>query len=180
MRPHLLRAPGRRHPDEPQECRNLRQRLLQERHVQRNHPHHQLQQRHAEDVHPQGQPAYGAHHGNNKATYESFLTLGFGASGKDLQKTWNITDEGTESIDGTSTVKLKLVGKDPAIVKNITYVLIWINTARGISLKQQFVTPAGDSKTTYFTNIRYNQKIDKAETASFAINTNKDTQIDRH
>ena len=122
--------------------------------------------------------------GSNQATYESFLTLGFGASGHDLAKAWNITDEGTESLnDGArnvSTVKLKLVAKDPAILKNVTSVVIWIDPTRGISLKQQFTTPAGDSKTTYFTNIRYNQKIDKAETASFSIKTNSQTQIDRH
>lgn len=119
--------------------------------------------------------------GSNQAAYESFLTLGFGASGHDLAKAWDITDQGTESInDGSKsvpTVKLKLVAKDPAILKNLTSVVIWIDPARGISLKQQFVTPSGDSKTTYYTNIRYNQKV---ETKEFAINTNKQTQIDRH
>jgi hypothetical protein len=122
--------------------------------------------------------------GSNQAAYESFLTLGFGASGRDLAKTWNITDEGTESLnDGSksvNTVKLKLIAKDPAILKNLTSVVIWIDPARGISLKQQFFTPAGDSKTTYFTNIRYNQKIDKADAASFTIKTNPQTQIDKH
>ena len=49
--------------------------------------------------------------------------------------------------------------------------------ARGISLKQQFVTPSGDSKTTYFTNIRYNQKVD---TNAFAIKTNSKTVKDVH
>jgi outer membrane lipoprotein-sorting protein len=119
--------------------------------------------------------------GSNQATVESFLTLGFGASGRDLAKAWDITDQGTETLnDGSksvNTVKLKLVAKDPAILKNITSVVIWIDPVRGISLKQQFVTPSGDSKTTYFTNIRYNQKVDTKE---FAINTNKQTQIDRH
>jgi outer membrane lipoprotein-sorting protein len=119
--------------------------------------------------------------GSNQAAYESFLTLGFGASGHDLAKAWNITNQGTELLnDGSknvSTVKLKLVAKDPAILKNLASVLIWIDPARGISLKQQFVQPSGDSKTTYFTNIRYNQKID---TAAFAIKTNNKTQVDQH
>jgi hypothetical protein len=119
--------------------------------------------------------------GANQAQYESFLTLGFGASGHDLAKAWTITDQGTETLnDGSkdvSTVKLKLVAKDPAILKNLSYVLIWVDPARGLSLKQQFFTPAGDYRTTYFTNIRYNQKVD---TAAFAIKTNKQTQVDRH
>jgi outer membrane lipoprotein-sorting protein len=119
--------------------------------------------------------------GSNQAQYESLLTLGFGASGHDLAKAWTITSEGSEMVnDGAknvSTAKLKLVAKDPAILKNITYVLIWVDPARGVSLKQQFFTPAGDYRTTYFTNIRYNQRVD---TAAFAIKTNKQTQVDRH
>jgi len=119
--------------------------------------------------------------GANQGQIESFLTLGFGASGRDLAKAWTITEQGTETLnDGSkevATVKLKLVAKDPAILKNLSYVLIWVDPARGLSLKQQFFTPAGDYRTTYFTNIRYNQKVD---TATFAIKTNKQTQVDRH
>ena len=83
-------------------------------------------------------------------------------------------NDGTKNV---STTKLKLVAKDPAVLKTISSVLIWVDPTRGVSLKQQFFTPAGDYRTTYFTNIRYNQKID---TAVFAIKTNKQTQIDRH
>jgi hypothetical protein len=119
--------------------------------------------------------------GSNQAQYESLLTLGFGASGRDLAKAWTITSEGAETInDGNKNVaaaKLKLVAKDPAVLKNIASVLIWVDPTRGVSLKQQFFTPAGDYRTTYFTNIRYNQKID---TSIFAIKTNKQTQVDRH
>ena len=118
---------------------------------------------------------------NNQAQVESFFTLGFGASGRDLAKAWTITDQGTETInDGTKdiqAVKLQLIAKDAGILKSLTRVLIWVDPARGISLKQQFFTPAGDSKTTYFTNIRYNQKIDAA---AFAIKTNSTTVKDVH
>jgi len=38
--------------------------------------------------------------GKNKAQYESFLTLGFGGSGKDLKAKWQISDQGPETIDG--------------------------------------------------------------------------------
>ena len=45
--------------------------------------------------------------------YESYLMLGFGASGKDLEDKWNITYLGKETIDGVMTDKLELVAKDP-------------------------------------------------------------------
>ena len=117
--------------------------------------------------------------GNNKTQYESFLTLGFGGSGTDLAKAWDITDLGTEAInDGTkmvTTTKLNLVSKDPGVRNMFTHIIIWIDPARGISLKQQFFAPSEDQRTTYFSNIRYNQPVN---TKPFAIKTDKKTTID--
>jgi len=118
--------------------------------------------------------------GNNQAQYESFLTLGFGGSGTDLAKAWDITDQGTEPInDGSrmvTTTKLNLVSKDPNVRNMFTHVIIWVDPARGISLKQQFFTPSEDQRTTYFTNIRYNQSVN---TKPYAIKTDKKTTVDR-
>jgi outer membrane lipoprotein-sorting protein len=118
--------------------------------------------------------------GNNKTQYESFLTLGFGGSGTDLAKAWDITDLGTEAInDGTkmvTTTKLNLVSKDPGVRNMFTHIIIWIDPSRGISLKQQFFAPSEDQRTTYFSNIHYNQPVN---TKPFAIKTDKKTTIDR-
>jgi outer membrane lipoprotein-sorting protein len=112
--------------------------------------------------------------------YESFLTLGFGGSGKDLAKAWTITDQGTEVLKDSgkdvTTVKLDLVAKDPAVRNNFSHVTIWVEPTQGVSLKQQFFTPAGDYRTTYFDHVRVNQKVNEA---AFAIKTDKKTQIDR-
>jgi outer membrane lipoprotein-sorting protein len=119
--------------------------------------------------------------GNNQALYESFLTLGFGGSGKDLAKTWNITDQGTEvlsdGVKSVTTTKLDLIAKDPANRNTFSHVTIWVDPIQGVSLKQQFFTPAGDYRTTYFDHIRVNQKVNEA---TFAIKTDKKTQVDRH
>jgi outer membrane lipoprotein-sorting protein len=120
------------------------------------------------------------HAGNNQAQYESFLTLGFGGSGKDLAKTWNITEQGSETIkDGAkaySVVKLDLVAKDPNNRNMFSHITIWVEPTLGISLEQQFFSPSGDVFTTFFQNIRYNQRVNEG---AFAIKTNKDTQVDR-
>lgn len=120
------------------------------------------------------------HAGNNQAKYESFLTLGFGGSGKDLSNTWDITAQGAETIkDGSraySVVKLDLVAKDPANRSMFSHITVWVEPALGITLKQQFFSPSGDVFTTYFQNIRYNQKVNEG---GFAIKTNKETQVDR-
>jgi len=118
--------------------------------------------------------------GNNKAQYESFLTLGFGGSGTDLAKSWDITDLGTEPInDGTKTVattKLNLVSKDASVRNMFTHIIIWVDPARGISLKQEFFTPSEDTRTTFFTDIRYNRSVN---TSPYTIKTDKKTTVDR-
>jgi len=98
--------------------------------------------------------------GQDKARVESFITLGFGGSGKDLEKQWTITQQGTETVDNVSTVKLDLVPKDPSVANMFTHVTIWIDTTRGISLKQLSYTPEGDTRTAFYTNIRYNKSVD--------------------
>jgi outer membrane lipoprotein-sorting protein len=108
--------------------------------------------------------------GKNKTRFETFLTLGFGGSGKDLEKAWTIEDQGTESIsDGEKTVsteKLDLVSKDVDTRKTVSHVTIWVDPVRGVSLKQILYFPKGDMQTAFYTNIKLNQKVDLD---SFAI-----------
>jgi len=114
------------------------------------------------------------HAGANQAQYESFLTLGFGASGTDLQHSWNIQDLGPDTIDGVKTEKLDLTGKDPKANNMFTHITIWIDPARAVALKQEFYAPSGDKRTTYYSDIRLNTRIDKG---SFAIKKDAHTTI---
>ena len=91
--------------------------------------------------------------------YESYLMLGFGASGHDLQDKWTIKYLGTEKIDGVTTDKLELVAIDPAIRKNIPKVTIWLDTSRAVSLKQDFDEGEGQSRICYYKNIVVNQAL---------------------
>jgi outer membrane lipoprotein-sorting protein len=104
--------------------------------------------------------------GENKARAESFLTLGFGGSGKDLQQAWTVTLQGTETVDGTAATKFDLVPKDPSVGEMFTHVTIWLDLTRGVSLKQIFYTPEGDTRTSYYTHIRYNTSIDTKKYAT--------------
>jgi len=99
--------------------------------------------------------------GANQAKYESFLTLGFGGSGSDLAKAWDIKDLGPETIDGVKTEKLDLTSKDPGVRNMFTHVTIWIDAVRGLSLKQQFFAPNGDTRTATYSNIKLNASINK-------------------
>jgi outer membrane lipoprotein-sorting protein len=108
--------------------------------------------------------------GSNQGRFETFLTLGFGGSGADLAKAWTITDQGTEQLnDGSKSVpveKLDLVSKDPSVQKTFTHITLWVDPARGVSLKQQYFDPGGNTDTATYTNIRLNQPI---KTDAYAI-----------
>ena len=94
--------------------------------------------------------------GNNRGQFESFLTLGFGGSGKDLETNWKVNLEGTEKINGVSVAKLDLVPKEQKVLDMFAHVEIWVDPARSVSYKQVFYQPSGDKRTATYTNIRYN------------------------
>lgn len=102
--------------------------------------------------------------GQNQQTADSFLTLGFGGSGKDLERAWDVKLLGQEQLtDNGQPVtidKLDLTPKDPGVKNTFTRVIIWIDPARGVSLKQEYTTPEGDKRTVTYSHLRYNVKID--------------------
>ncbi len=114
------------------------------------------------------------HAGEKQAQYESYLTLGFGGSGSDLKKSWDITYQGMETIDGVQTAKLDLVSKDAAVRANFSHVTIWVDPTRAVSLKQILYEPSGDTRTAYYKNIEYNKKVSPSV---FKIKTDKKTQV---
>ncbi|MDR3734716.1 MAG: outer membrane lipoprotein-sorting protein [Acidobacteriaceae bacterium] len=102
--------------------------------------------------------------GSNKDQYESFLTLGFGGSGKDLQANWDITFAGYETLkDGAQSIQtahLELVSKTASVRNMFSRISIWVDPTHGVSLKQVFTEPTGDSRTAYYFAIRVNSSID--------------------
>jgi hypothetical protein len=91
--------------------------------------------------------------------YESYLMLGFGASGHDLEDKWTIRYVGTEVLDGIKTDKLELVAKDATVRENIPKVTIWLDTAHAVSLKQVFDEKGGAIRTCHYTDIKVNQPL---------------------
>jgi outer membrane lipoprotein-sorting protein len=97
--------------------------------------------------------------GANRAQWESFLTLGFGGSGTDLEANWKVSLQGTEKMNGVSVAKLDLIPLQQKVLEMFPHVTIWIDPTRSISYKQVFYESGGDKRTATFTNILYNQPI---------------------
>jgi outer membrane lipoprotein-sorting protein len=97
--------------------------------------------------------------GANRGQWESFLTLGFGGSGTELQANWKVSLLGSESMNGVQVDKLDLVPLQQKVLDMFTHVTIWIDPIQGISYKQIFFEAGGDKRTATYKNIRYNQPI---------------------
>jgi len=104
--------------------------------------------------------------------FESYLMLGFGASGTALEDKWTITYLGPDTVDGIKTEKLELVAKDPDVKKNIPKVTIWVDTARAVSLKQVFEEGSGQYRVCVYFNIKVNQAL---PADAFTFKTDKKT-----
>jgi outer membrane lipoprotein-sorting protein len=97
--------------------------------------------------------------GKNREAFESFLVLGFGGSGHDMLKSFDVKYLGTERVDGTDAAKLELVPKSPKIRNNFDRIVLWIDQARGVSVQQQLFEPSGDHRLAKYSGIELNQKI---------------------
>jgi outer membrane lipoprotein-sorting protein len=103
--------------------------------------------------------------GKDRAAFESFLVLGFGGSGQDMLKAFDVTYSGTEKVDGIDTAKLELIPKSAKVRNTFDHIWLWIDPARGVSLRQQLFAPvdpgqkAGDYRLASYSDIRINEKI---------------------
>lgn len=114
--------------------------------------------------------------GKHRSEVESFLVMGFGGKGHDLVKSFDVTHQGFEMIDGVETVKLKLAPKVKKVSEMFSTIVLWIDLRRDISLKQQFLEPSGDYRIAHYTNIKINQKVPENV---FKLNTTSKTKVVR-
>ncbi len=97
--------------------------------------------------------------GKDRAAFESFLVLGFGGSGQDMLKSFDVTYSGTEKVDGIETAKLILVPKAEKVRNTFDHIWLWIDSARGVSLRQQLFAPGGDYRLATYSDIQLHEKI---------------------
>jgi outer membrane lipoprotein-sorting protein len=106
--------------------------------------------------------------------FESYVVLGFGGSGQDLVKAFEVTYVGPEAINGVATAKLQLIPKSEKVRNTYNKIFLWIDLDKGISVQQQFFTPQGDYRLTKYQNIDLNGK--KIPEEVFKLKTTSKTQ----
>ena len=112
--------------------------------------------------------------GKTHSDYETYVVLGFGGSGQDLKKTFDVTYAGPDTINGVATAKLQLVPKSEKVRNTYSQIFLWIDLDKGTSVKQQFFQPQGDYKLATYSDIQMNGK--KIPDDVFKLKTTSKTQ----
>ncbi len=94
--------------------------------------------------------------GKNRKSFESFLALGFGGSGRDLAKNFDVRYSGAEPVNGKPTYKLELVPKTAEARNMFPLITLWINQQTGMSEQQKLDQGGGDYRLAHYTNITVN------------------------
>ncbi len=97
--------------------------------------------------------------GKNKADFETFLVLGFGGRGHDLDKSFDVKYGGMEQVQGIQTAKLELTPKSQKVSNMFQTITLWIDMARGVSVQQLFNERSGDYRVAKYNNIKLNEKL---------------------
>lgn len=94
--------------------------------------------------------------GSSAAVVNQLLLLGFGSSGKDLEQSYNIQEEGQEQVSGQATTKLLLTPKDPAVLKRFIKVELWIPDNGSNPIRQEFYESSGNYRLITYSNMHVN------------------------
>lgn len=111
--------------------------------------------------------------GKNRDAFESFLVLGFGGRGHDLQKSFEVKYGGPESLSGVQTQKLILTPKADKVKGMFQTITLWIDPARGVSIQQRFDSSDGDFRLATYKDIRLNEKLPDV----FKLKTTSKTKV---
>ena len=95
----------------------------------------------------------------NRDEVETFLVLGFGGRGHDLQQQFDVKFDGMELVNDVQTAKLELTPKAAKVRNMFDRIIIWEDVQRGISLKQQAFEPSGDYRIATYSNVNVNAKV---------------------
>jgi outer membrane lipoprotein-sorting protein len=96
----------------------------------------------------------------DRADVESYVVLGFGGSGQELQKAFEVAYQGMETVNSVNTVKLQLIPKSDTVKRYFNRMVLWIDPDKGLSVQQKFLTPQEDYKLCKYSNIKLNEKLD--------------------
>jgi outer membrane lipoprotein-sorting protein len=87
------------------------------------------------------------------------LLLGFGSSGADLARKWNITFVRQEILGGVKCEILQLIPKNRELKKHLRSATVWLDASRGVTLKQILDEDHGMQRLCLYTHLAMNTNL---------------------
>ena len=98
--------------------------------------------------------------GKHRDLVDQLLLLGFGTSGENLKKSYLITLQGEDALNGQKVVRLELTPRSDDVRKQISKIDLWLNEANWLPAQQQFYeTGSGDYSIIRYLNVARNVPI---------------------
>lgn len=97
--------------------------------------------------------------GANREQVESFLVLGFGGSGQDLKKSYEVNFQGEETVDNIPAAKLQLIPKNEKTKSSFPEIILWIALDTGVSVQQKLMQTQGDYRLAKYSGINLKAKL---------------------
>ena len=76
--------------------------------------------------------------GKHRALVDQFLLLGFGTSGQELKKSYVVTLQGEDTLDGAKVMRLELEPKAADVRNEIEKIDLWLDETTWLPAQQQF------------------------------------------
>jgi outer membrane lipoprotein-sorting protein len=96
---------------------------------------------------------------------DEFVMLGFGTSGADLSKGYEIKLIGPETLGGVKTTKLELFPKNQEAKKLITRIELWIPEGQTYPLQEKLTQPSKNYTLAVFSDVKINPPLADADFA---------------
>jgi outer membrane lipoprotein-sorting protein len=96
--------------------------------------------------------------GKQRGLVEQFILLGFGTSGKELAKNYDVKYVGEEAVGAQKASRIELTPKSEKTREYFTKVELWINSD-GRTVRQKFFQPSGDTTTVTYSNLVWNPSL---------------------
>jgi outer membrane lipoprotein-sorting protein len=87
---------------------------------------------------------------------DEVILIGFGTSGADLKKQYDVKLGGNEMIGGVKTSRLELVPKDAETRKLATKIELWIPEGQANPVQEKISTPSKNYKIVNFSDVKIN------------------------
>ncbi len=97
--------------------------------------------------------------GKNRDLADEFLLLGFGTSGSQLEKGFQVKYTGEDNIDGKKDALLVLTPRSASVLKQFSKIQIWLDETSWLPDQQQFTENGGDYLVIRYTKMVRNPNI---------------------